>query len=49
MGGKGGRVFRNNYKGLMDKTKVKWNQGKQVEMPRVGAGEWWGENSDNYT
>ena len=26
-GGKGGRVFRNNYKGHMDKTKWEWDQG----------------------
>ena len=29
MGGKGGRVFRNNYKGHMDKTKGGgWKQGR---------------------
>ena len=30
MGGKDERVFRNNYKGLMDKTKAEWNQGREV-------------------
>ena len=45
---KGGRVFRNNYKGHMDKTKV------GVES-RVGSGdgcsggERWGKNEDNCT
>ena len=37
MGGKGGRVFRNNYKGHMDKTKWGWNQGREVGMA-AGAG-----------
>ena len=32
MQGKGGRVFRNNYKGHMYKTKVGWNQGREVGM-----------------
>ena len=36
MGGKGGRVFRNNYKGYMDKTKGAWDQGREVGM----AGVW---------
>ena len=38
-GGKGGRVFRNNYKGHMDKTKRVWKQGREVGMARVrGSG-----------
>ena len=37
MGGKAGRVFRNNYKRHMDKTKGGWNQGKEVGMPGVGG------------
>ena len=45
MGGRGGRVFRNNYKGHMDKTK---------EGGREGGGFGWGGgivvgvNADNY-
>ena len=35
MGGKGGRVFRNNYKGQMDKTKGR-------EGSRVGSRDGWG-------
>ena len=31
MGGQEGTVFRNNYKGHMDKTKEGWNQGRVVE------------------
>ena len=39
MGGKVGRVFRNNYKGRMYKTKGRWDQGKEVGMARVrGSG-----------
>ena len=37
MGGKEGRVFRNNYKGHMDKTKGGWNQGREVGMAGVGG------------
>ena len=37
MGGMVGRVFRNNYKGHMDKTKVGWNQGREVGMAGVGG------------
>ena len=49
MGSKGGRDFRNNYIGHMDKTKEGgWNQGREVGMAGVG-GEWWGENADNCT
>ena len=41
MGGdNGGRVFRNNYKGHMDKTKVGWKQGREVEMAGVGVECW---------
>ena len=36
MGGKEGRVFRNNCKGHMDKTKGEWNQGREVGMAWVG-------------
>ena len=46
MGGKWGGVFRNNYKGLIDKTKAEWNQGREVEM--AGArGRW--AREDNCT
>ena len=34
----GGRVFRNNYKGHMDKTKEGWNQGRKVGMVGVVGG-----------
>ena len=44
-GEKGRRVFRNNYKGHMDKTKWGWNQGREVGM--VGGGQWWGIDVDN--
>ena len=37
-GEKGGKVFRNNYKGYMDKTKGEWNQGREV-----GIAGWRGE------
>ena len=37
MGKKGGRVFKNNYKGHMDKTKGRWNQGRDVGMAGVGG------------
>ena len=37
MGGKWGRVFSNNYKGHMDKTKGEWNQGREVGMAGVGG------------
>ena len=47
-GGKGRKVFRNIYKGHMDKTKRGWNQGREVEMVRVGR-EWWEVNADNCT
>ena len=44
MGGKGGRVFRNIYKGHMDKTKG---------GNRIKGGKWgwlgWGEDGDNCT
>ena len=48
MVGKGGRVFRNKYKGHMDKTKWGWDQGWGVGLAGV-RGEWWGENGDNCT
>ena len=48
MGGKGRRVFRNNYKGHMDKTKGGWDHGIEVRMAGVGR-EWWEENADNCT
>ena len=34
-GGKGRRVFRNNYKEHMDKTKVGWKQEREVGMAGV--------------
>ena len=34
--GKRGRVFRNNYKGRLDKTKGGWKQGREVGMAEVG-------------
>ena len=37
MGRKGRRVFRNNYKGHMDKTKRGWKQGREVEMAGIGG------------
>ena len=37
MGGKGGRVFRNIYKGHTDKTKWGWDQGWEVGMAGVGG------------
>ena len=41
MGEKGGRVFMNNYKGHMDKTKGQSDQGREVGMAGVrGSGEW---------
>ena len=46
MGGKEGRVFRNNCKGHMDKTKVGWKQGTEVRMAGVGE---WGEKANNCT
>ena len=42
-----GRVFRNNYKGHMDKT-----NGGGIRVGDVdgwGGVEWWGENRDNCT
>ena len=38
MGRKGGRVFMNNYKGHMDKTKGWWKQGREVGMAGVAGG-----------
>ena len=37
MGGKGGRVFRNNHKRHMDKTKVGWKQGREEGLAGVGV------------
>ena len=48
MGGREVRVFRKNYKGHMDKTKVGWKQGREVGMACEGRGEWWGVNADNF-
>ena len=36
-GGEGGRFFRNNYKGHMERTKREWNQVREVGMAGVGA------------
>ena len=46
MGGdNGGRVFKDNYKGHMDKTKGEGgNKGGQVGL--VWGGKWWGVNAD---
>ena len=38
MEGKGRRVFRNNYKVHMDKTKGGWKQGREVGMACVCVG-----------
>ena len=37
MGRKGGRVSRNMYKGPMDKTKGRYDQGWEVGMAGVGG------------
>ena len=37
MGGKGQRVYRNNYKGHMEKTKGGWNQGREEGMAGVSG------------
>ena len=42
----GRRVFRNNDKGHMDKTKGEWKQGREEGLAGVG-GESWGVNADN--
>ena len=36
-GGEGERVYRNDYKGHMDKTKGWWNQWRKVGMAGVGV------------
>ena len=42
----GRRVFRNYYKGHMDKTKGEGgSKGGRLGLSRM---EWWGENADNY-
>ena len=35
--GKGAWVFRNNYKGHMDKIKREWKQEREEGMPGVGG------------
>ena len=42
----GRRVFRNYYKGHIDKTKGEGGSKGRREF-RWGGGEWWGENVDN--
>ena len=37
----GGRVFRNICKEHMDKTKVGWDQGRDLGMAGVGGGGRW--------
>ena len=37
-GGKRGKVFRNNCKGHVDKTKVAWKQGKEEGLAGVELG-----------
>ena len=37
MGGKGGNVFRDTYKGHMDKTKGGQDRGWEEQMARVGV------------
>ena len=49
MEGKGRKVFRNNYKVHMDKTKGGWKQGREVGMARVCVGWDGGLNADNCT
>ena len=36
MGGKGRRVFRNNYKGHIQKSKMGWNHRREMGMTGVG-------------
>ena len=45
-GRKRGRVFRNKYKGHMDKTKAGVESGKDGG-DGWGGGEWWREEADN--
>ena len=45
-GGKEGRVFRNNCKGHMDKTKGGGMESREGGNG-WGGGEWWGLNADN--
>ena len=50
MEGKGGRVFRRNYKGHMDKTKEGWDQGREMGMAPSPDGSGGGMvNADNCT
>ena len=37
MGVKGWRIYKNNYKGHMDKTRGWWKQGREVGMARVAG------------
>ena len=37
---KGGRVFRNNYKGHIEKTKRGWNQGREMGMAGLEGSGW---------
>ena len=46
MGGKRGRVFRNNYRGHVDKTKG-GEESKEGGEEGWDGGEGWGENADN--
>ena len=45
-GEKGESVFRNNYKGHMDKTKGGWKPGREVGIAGV-VRKWSGLNADN--
>ena len=42
-----GRVFRNYYKGHMNKTKGGWNQGREAGL--AGVGRWSGGGSTQTT
>ena len=47
----GRRIFRNYYKGHMDKIKGEGgSKGERCVWLEwgVGGGEWWGENADNH-
>ena len=46
MGKKGGRVFRNNYKGHMDKIKEE-GRGGGGKWDQLGWGGGWGEKAYN--
>ena len=49
MMGKRRCIFRNEYKGLMDKTKGGVEAGEGVVVGGVGMWEWWWGNADNCT